>query len=257
MRPEKANIVAELAEKMKRSPFVLVADYQRMNVGHFGELRNRLTPVGAEMHVVKNSFLKRALVDSGFPDVGDKLTGQTAVVTGEKDVAPVAKILKAFAAEFKTTALKMGLIDRAVVSTADVEALADLPPREVLLAQLLGLFLAPATRLVRVLNEPASAFARLLNAKASKSKPAAASEPKSLAATVSQEEAPAVEVKDAPVAEAIPEPPTVEAKEEAPKNEGNEPAETALQETPAAELKAEPPPAEAKTEEPPATEAAG
>jgi len=64
MRPEKANIVAELAEKMKRSPFVLVADYQRMNVGHFGELRNRLLPVGAEMHVVKNSFLKRALVDS-------------------------------------------------------------------------------------------------------------------------------------------------------------------------------------------------
>jgi Ribosomal protein L10 len=249
MRPEKANIVAELAEKMKRSPFVLVADYQRMNVGHFGELRNRLMPVGAEMHVVKNSFLKRAMADSGFPDVGDKLTGQTAVVTGEKDVAPVAKILKAFAAEFKTTALKMGLIDRAVVSTADVEALADLPPREVLLAQLLGLFLAPATRLVRVLNEPASAFARLLNAKAGQGEPASAS----------KEEAPVAvaETKDAPVAEATPEPPAVEAKEEAPKNEVNEPAATSLQETPAAEPKAETPPAEAKKEEPPATEAAG
>ncbi|HJX24971.1 MAG TPA: 50S ribosomal protein L10 [Chthoniobacterales bacterium] len=249
MRPEKANIVAELAEKMKRSPFVLVADYQRMNVGHFGELRNRLMPVGAEMHVVKNSFLKRAMADSGFPDVGDKLTGQTAVVTGEKDVAPVAKILKAFAAEFKTTALKMGLIDRAVVSTADVEALADLPSREVLLAQLLGLFLAPATRLVRVLNEPASAFARLLNAKAGQGEPASAS----------KEEAPVAvaETKDAPVAEATPEPPAVEAQEEAPKNEVNEPAATALQETPAAEPKAETPPAEAKKEEPPATEAAG
>jgi large subunit ribosomal protein L10 len=255
MRPEKANIVAELAEKLKRSPFVLVADYQRMNVGHFGELRNRLTPVGAEMHVVKNSFLKRAMADSGFPDVGDKLTGQTAVVTGEKDVAPVAKILKAFAAEFKTTALKMGLIDRAVVSTADVEALADLPPREVLLAQLLGLFLAPATRLVRVLNEPATAFARLLNAKASKGGPAAASESKSPPATVSKEEAPAAEAetKEAPVAEAIPEPPAVEAKEEAPKNEVNEPVATALPETTAAES----PAAEAKTEEPPAPEAAG
>jgi large subunit ribosomal protein L10 len=218
MRPEKANIVAELAEKMKRSPFVLVADYQRMNVGHFGELRNRLVPVGAEMHVVKNSFLKRALVDSGFPDVGDKLTGQTAVVTGEKDVAPVAKILKAFAAEFKTTALKMGLIDRAVVSTADVEALADLPPREILLAQLLGLFLAPATRLVRVLNEPASAFARLLNAKASKGEPVPASEPKSAPPEVNQQEAPAVEAETeaAPVAEVTPEPPAMESKEEAP-----------------------------------------
>lgn len=190
MRPEKATIVSELTEKMKKSPFVLVADYQRMNVGHFGELRNRLVPVGAEMHVVKNSFLKRALADSGFPDVGDKLTGQTAVVTGEKDVAPVAKILKAFAAEFKTTALKLGLIDRAVVSTAEVEALADLPSREVLLSQLLGLLLAPATRLVRVLNEPASAFARLLNAKASKM-PA---EPKK------EEGPPAPEVKETPVA---------------------------------------------------------
>jgi large subunit ribosomal protein L10 len=255
MRPEKANIVAELAEKLKRSPFVLVADYQRMNVGHFGELRNRLTPVGAEMHVVKNSFLKRAMSDSGFPDVGDKLTGQTAVVTGEKDVAPVAKILKAFAAEFKTTALKMGLIDRAVVSTADVEALADLPPREVLLAQLLGLFLAPATRLVRVLNEPATAFARLLNAKASKGGPAEASESKSPSATVSKEETPAAEAepKEAPAAEATPEPSAVEAKEEAPKNEMSEPAATALPETAAAES----PAAETKIEEPPAPEAAG
>src|SRR4051794_27284542 len=110
MRPEKASIVSDLTEKLKSSPFVLVADYQKMNVGHFGELRNRLAPLGAEMHVVKNTFLKRAMTDSGFPDVSDKLTGQTAVVTGEKDVAPVAKILKAFAKEFKTTALKIGLI---------------------------------------------------------------------------------------------------------------------------------------------------
>src|ERR1700737_1566925 len=216
MRPEKASIVSELTEKMKRSPFVLVADYQRMNVGHFGELRNRLVPVGAEMHVVKNSFLKRAMADSGFPDVGEKLTGQTAVVTGEKDVAPVAKILKAFAAEFKTTALKIGLIDRAIVSTANVEQLADLPSRDVLLGQLLGLLLAPATRLVRVLNEPASAFARLLNARASKM-PAPEPEPEPVKA-----EAPAVapEVKEAPVeAAATQESPVAEAKVESPETE--------------------------------------
>src|ERR1700676_114512 len=207
MRPEKASIVSELTEKMKKSAFVLVADYQRMNVGHFGELRNRLVPVGAEMHVVKNSFLKRAMADSCFPDVGEKLTGQTAVVTGGKDVAPVAKILKAFAAEFKTTALKIGLIDRAIVSTAEVEQLADLPSREVLLAQLLGLFLAPATRLVRVLNEPASAFAKLLNARASKMP---APEP-------AKTEAPAPEVKEAaPVAAAAPEAPAAEAQAEIP-----------------------------------------
>ncbi len=168
MRPEKASIVSDLSEKLKRSPFVLVTDYQHMKVGDFGELRNRLAPTGAEVHVVKNNFLKRAMSESGFADVSEKLIGQTAVVTGEKDVAPVAKVLKTFATEFKVAALKIGLVDRTVLSTAELEQLADLPPRDVLLAQLLGLFLAPATRLVRVLNEPGSALVRLLRAKAEK-----------------------------------------------------------------------------------------
>jgi large subunit ribosomal protein L10 len=165
MRPEKTSIVSDLSEKLKRSPFVLVTDYQRMKVGDFGELRNRLAPAGAEVHVVKNNFLKRAMTDSGFPDMSDKLIGQTAVVTGENDVAPVAKIFKTFAAEFKIAALKIGFVDRTVLSTTELETLADLPPREVLQAQLLGLLLSPTTRLVRLLNEPASALARLLKAK--------------------------------------------------------------------------------------------
>ena len=165
MRPEKTSIVSDLSEKLKRSPFVLVTDYQRMKVGDFGELRNRLAPAGAEVHVVKNNFLKRAMTDSGFPDISDKLIGQTAVVTGENDLAPVAKIFKTFAAEFKIAALKIGFVDRTALSATELETLADLPPREVLQAQLLGLFLSPATRLVRLLNEPASALARLLKAK--------------------------------------------------------------------------------------------
>ena len=167
MRPEKASIVSDLSAKLKGSPFVLVTDYQHMKVDKFSELRNRLAPAGAEVHVIKNSFLKRAMVDSGLPDIADKLTGQTAVVTGEKDVAPVAKILKAFAAEFKIATLKIGVVDREILSSKDVEAMADLPSREALQAQLLGLLLSPATRLVRLLNEPASSLARLLNAKAS------------------------------------------------------------------------------------------
>src|SRR5438477_11346014 len=134
MRPEKASIVSELSETLKRLPFVLVTDYRPMKVGDFSELRNRLAPAGAEMHVVKNNFLKRAMADSGFPDIGDQLVGQTAVVTGEKDVAPVAKIFKTFAAEFKIAALKLGFVDRTVLSIAALETLADLPPREILQA---------------------------------------------------------------------------------------------------------------------------
>jgi large subunit ribosomal protein L10 len=168
MRPEKASIVSDLAEKLNRSPFVLVTDYRGMKVDHFGDLRNRLAPAGAEVRVVKNSFLKRAMSDSGLPDVADKLSGQTAIVMGERDVAPVAKILKTFAAEFKIAALKIGVVDKSVISAQEIEALADLPSREVLLAQLLGLLLSPATKLVRLLNEPAASLARLLKAKAEK-----------------------------------------------------------------------------------------
>ena len=222
MRPEKASIVSDLSEKLNRSPFLLVTDYQRMKVDQFGELRNRLAPAGAEVRVVKNSFLKRAMADSGMPDVADKLTGQTAIVMGEKDVAPVAKILKMFAAEFKIAALKIGVVNKEVMSTSDVEALAELPSREILLAQLLGLLQAPATRLVRVLNEPAAAFARLLKAKGDKGDSAPAPEAK-------KEEAPASSAAEAPAAEA---PPT---------------------ETPAAE----PPAAESTTGEKPAGETAG
>jgi large subunit ribosomal protein L10 len=175
MRPEKADIVADLSEKLNRSPFMLVADYQHMNVGQFSELRNRLAPAGAEVRVVKNSFLKRAMSGSGLPDVGDQLSGQTAIVMGQNDVAPIAKILKAFAAEFKVAALKIGVVDKSILSTKDVETLAELPPREVLLAQLLGLLLSPMTQLARLLNEPGASLARLLNAKAEKEgKPAEA-----------------------------------------------------------------------------------
>lgn len=233
MRPEKASIVSDLSEKLNRSPFLLVTDYQRMKVDQFGELRNRLAPAGAEVRVVKNSFLKRAMADSGMPDVGDQLTGQTAIVMGENDVAPVAKILKMFAAEFKIATLKVGVVDKAVLSTKDVEALAELPSREILLSQLLGLLLMPATRLVRVLNEPASAFARLLAAKAEKgeaaaaaaapaaeaTKPEAAAEtaaPEAPAAEAKAEEAAAATAEAAPAAEAAPTEPATESKPEEP-----------------------------------------
>jgi large subunit ribosomal protein L10 len=226
-----------------------------MKVDQFGELRNRLAPAGAEVRVVKNSFLKRAMADSGMPDVGDKLTGQTAIVMGQNDVAPVAKILKMFAAEFKIAALKIGVVDKEILSTSDVEALAELPSRDVLLAKLLGLFQAPATQLVRVLNEPASAFARLLKAKADKGEASAptpaAVEKEAPAAEAKTEAAPAAEAKaEAPAAEAKAETPAAEPTTEAPAAETK--AEAPAAEAPAAETSAEMPAAEteAKSEEP-------
>lgn len=165
MRPEKANIVADLQARLSASPFLFVADYSGLKVSDFGELRNRLWAVGARCHVVKNSFLRLAVKDAGLPELGE-LRGQTAIVVGEKDVAAAAKVLKTFSAEFQKPTVKRGIVDRLVVNAEQIKSIADLPAREVLLATLLGVLQAPATRLVRVLNEPASALARVLQAKA-------------------------------------------------------------------------------------------
>lgn len=168
MRPEKASIVADVQAKLKKSPFLLIADYSGMQVKHFEELRARLAGVGAECHVVKNSFLKRAAKDLGLPELNGALAGQTAMITGESDICAAAKVLKTFVAEFEKPPVRAGILDNAVLSADQVKALADLPSKEVLQAKLLGLLLAPATKLVRVLNEPGASLARLLKAKAEK-----------------------------------------------------------------------------------------
>ncbi len=188
MNPAKEIIVEDLQAKLNASPFLFVADYTGLKVKQFAELRNRLWNAGARCHVVKNTFLRRAAKSAGLPELAD-LKGQTAIIVGDKDVAAAAKVLKNFTAEFKKPEVKTGVVDRIVVSTAQIAAIADLPSREVLLATLLGTLNAPASQLVRVLNEPASALARVLKAKADKepapapvaepvaAEPAAAAEP--------------------------------------------------------------------------------
>ena len=164
MRPEKASIVEDIASRLNASPFVFVADYTGLKVAQFAELRTRLYGVGAQCYVVKNTFLRRAVADAGLPEIAG-LGGQTAIVTGQKDVAAAAKILKNFTAEFKKPTVRTGIVDKLVISAEQIQQIADLPSREVLLSTLLGLLNQPATMLVRVLNEPASSLARVLKAK--------------------------------------------------------------------------------------------
>ncbi|MEI7773431.1 MAG: 50S ribosomal protein L10 [Verrucomicrobiota bacterium] len=168
MHPAKATIVEDIAGRLNSSPFLFVADYTGLKVTQFAELRNRLFAVGAEFHVVKNTFLRRALTGAGLPEI-DGLKGQSAIVTGEKDVAAAAKVVKTFAAEFKKPVLRAGIVDHLVVSSDQINAIADLPSRDVLLATLLGVLQAPGTKLVRVLNEPAASLARVLQAKVDQS----------------------------------------------------------------------------------------
>jgi large subunit ribosomal protein L10 len=166
MRPEKPTIVEDVKIRLNNSPFLIVVDYGGMNVNHFAELRTRLGGAGASITVIKNTFLRRSIKDAGCPELDAHLKGQTAFVVGEKDVCASAKILKTFAAEFQKPTIRAGILDNAVLGVAEIVALADLPSKEVLQAQLLGLLLQPATQLVRTLNEPAASLARVLAAKA-------------------------------------------------------------------------------------------
>jgi large subunit ribosomal protein L10 len=165
MRPEKKTIVEDLSNRLHTSPFLIVTEYAGMNVVQFSELRNRLAGVGARCTVVKNTFLRRAAAEVGFPDLGESLAGQTAIVTGESDISAAAKVIKTFSTEFKKPAVKAGVLDQAFLSKEQVQALADLPAKEVLQAQLLGVLTLPLQKLVMVLNEPGASLARLLKAK--------------------------------------------------------------------------------------------
>ena len=165
MNPDKKIIIDELLDRVNSSPFVLVVEYTGRTVPEFSELRTRLAATGAECHVAKNTYMKKALTEAGLPDLGESLVGQTAFVTGEADVAAAAKVLKSFEKEFKKPAIKLGILDGDILDEEQVKAIAELPAREVLLATLLSTINAPASQLVRTLNEPASSLARVIQAK--------------------------------------------------------------------------------------------
>lgn len=165
MNPDKKYILDEIKGRVDESDFVLVVDYTGTTVPSFNELRARLLEQGAECHVAKNSFMKRVLSDSGLPDLGAELVGQTAFVTGSADVCAVAKVVANFQKEFEKPEIKAGILDGNVLSADQVKGLASLPPREVLLAQLLSTINAPACKLVRTLNEPGASLARVIKAK--------------------------------------------------------------------------------------------
>lgn len=165
MNPDKQIIVNELLTRVNGSPFLLVVDYTGMTVPEFHELRGRLKEGGAECHVAKNSHMKRALESAGMSGLEEVLQGQTAFITGEEDVCGAAKAVKNFAKEFNKPAVKAGLLDGELLDEVQITVLADLPPREVLLATLLSVINQPASMLARVLNEPGASLARVVKAK--------------------------------------------------------------------------------------------
>ena len=158
MKEVKQVIIDQILDQINASPFLLVTDYGGMTVPQFEALRKELKSSGAKFQVAKNSFVKRAANSADYPDgLGEFLSGQTAVVTGESDVCAAAKVLKTFNKE-----------NGELLDEGKIKALADLPAKEVLYAQLLGVLSQPATQLATVLDQPGASLARVLQAKADK-----------------------------------------------------------------------------------------
>ncbi|WP_193212445.1 50S ribosomal protein L10 [Luteolibacter marinus] len=153
MNPDKKVIIDELLDRVNASPFVLVVDYTGMTVPQFSELRNRLGASGAQCHVAKNSYMKKALAEAGLPDIGDTLIGQTAFVTGDSEVFAAAKAIKTFEKEFKKPEMKIGILDGAVLDADKLKAIAEIPSREAVLSQLLGTINEPAARIARIIQK--------------------------------------------------------------------------------------------------------
>lgn len=175
MRPEKQALAREYLARLNASPFVITVNYQGLSVAQFTELRRRLAVKGSEAHVVKNTIFRLAVKEAGLPEfVGPSMTGQVACITGEKDISATAKVVKEFHKEFKKPELLSGCLGDEVFDSAALDRLADLPPMDVLRATLLGTLTAPAGKLVRLLNTPASQLARVLQARVDKEQAAAA-----------------------------------------------------------------------------------
>ncbi len=170
-RPEKVALVAEVKERLETSTAVMVTEYRGLTVDEFQELRRSMRPVGGKTKVYKNTLVRRASDEAGV-DLGEEnLLGPTALTFveptedgGRGDVVSVAKVLKDFAKTHPNLVLKGGHFDGGVIGADDIRRLADIEPREVLLAKLAGLMAAPMQQFAGLMQAVPRNFAYGLKA---------------------------------------------------------------------------------------------
>ncbi len=159
----KAAIIAEIKELLQKSQSAVIVDYRGLTVEEDTALRKSLREAGVSYKVLKNTYVKRAADELGITGLDEALNGPTAVAFGLEDAAAPARILKKFISDKKKMEIKCGIYEGKAVDTKVVDALADLPTKEVLISMLLG-----------TLNETVAKLARTLKAIADKMEETAA-----------------------------------------------------------------------------------
>jgi large subunit ribosomal protein L10 len=230
-RADKVAVVDEVRGRLAAADAAVLTEYRGLTVAELADLRRQLAAAGGDYKVYKNTLVRLAVADGPQASIHDLLTGPTAIAFVEGDVSAVAKALRDFARANPNLVVKGGIVGQGVLSASEMGQLADLPPRETLLAQFAGALSAPMQQFAGLLEALPRNLAYGLSALVEKLGGA----PAEAEATDAAPEA------EAPAAEAAPEAPAAESAEAAPAADAA-PAEEAQAETTA------PPGAEAPSE---------
>lgn len=167
LRQDKERIVGELADRLKGSPNLLVADYRGLTMPEIDELRTKLLETGARFSVVKNTLTRRAAEQAGMQALLELIDGPTAIafIDADGDPAAAAKILNDTARTHDVLVIRGGLLEGDTVGDAEVKRLATLPPADVLRAQLAGAVAAPLTTIVGLFTAPLRDLVNVIDAR--------------------------------------------------------------------------------------------
>ncbi len=171
-REQKSAIMQQYQEWVAKSQAMFLLEYSKMNQKDMDALRAKVREAGGEIHVVKNTLFGKVLSESGV-DYGKLLEKTTLVGFAFNDPPALAKVIND-AAKADVFSVKGGFLGKVLINAAQVKALADMPPLPVLRAQLLGVLLAPASKLVRTIAEPGRSIAGVIKAYSEKGQTASA-----------------------------------------------------------------------------------
>jgi large subunit ribosomal protein L10 len=173
---EKVETIEDLKSRLQGVKTVLLAEYRGLTVSQLSDLRKQLKAVSAEYKVVKNRLARLAIVSSDVAGLGPALKGPTGMVLAKGDPVSVAKTLQTFARTHQALVLKVGIVDGQILEPAGLKALADLPSRAALRAQIVGALQGPLAQLVGLLQAPQRELVYVLEQRGSASRAGASGE---------------------------------------------------------------------------------
>ncbi len=166
LRKDKERVVATLAERLRSSGTLILADYRGLSVGELDDVRTKLLEHGASFSVVKNTLTKRAAEEAGLESLTALLDGPTAIAfVRDGDMVAVAKTLNETARRTRVLEIKGGILQGAPMDAAQVVELAALPPADVLQGQVLAAIVGPLNAVVNLFSAPLTNFVGLLDAR--------------------------------------------------------------------------------------------